>query len=92
MTPWADPPVVAARAPCSLLLAASCGDSSAVPSFAMGHGRSGTSAGLNHSNTNSMSLTFDVLKAYLPQVLAALPAEWLGTTFKNSHLLLRGGA
>eukprot|EP01104_Vermistella_antarctica_P011204 TRINITY_DN3107_c0_g1_i1.p1 TRINITY_DN3107_c0_g1~~TRINITY_DN3107_c0_g1_i1.p1 ORF type:complete len:652 (-),score=157.58 TRINITY_DN3107_c0_g1_i1:279-2135(-) len=36
-----------------------------------------------------MSLTFDVIKAALPQILAAVPADWRGTTFANSNLLGR---
>ncbi len=34
----------------------------------------------------------EALLAYLPRILSEMPAEWLGTTYKNSHLLLRGGA
>jgi cysteine synthase A len=36
-----------------------------------------------------MSLHFDKVKTALPFILAALPSEWRGTTFKNSHLLGR---
>jgi hypothetical protein len=34
----------------------------------------------------------ETLLAYLPRILSEMPTEWLGTTYKNSHLLLRGGA
>lgn len=37
------------------------------------------------------ALTAKLLHHYLPQLLAALPADWRGTTFNNSALLGRGG-
>eukprot|EP00092_Neocalanus_flemingeri_P040538 GFUD01044144.1.p1 GENE.GFUD01044144.1~~GFUD01044144.1.p1 ORF type:complete len:616 (-),score=98.67 GFUD01044144.1:188-2035(-) len=36
-----------------------------------------------------MGLTPTIVEQYLPQILAAIPEEWRGTTFKNSALLGR---
>ena len=36
-----------------------------------------------------MGLTAAIVEQYLPQILAAIPSEWRGTTFKNSDLLGR---
>jgi cystathionine beta-lyase/cystathionine gamma-synthase len=37
------------------------------------------------------SVPFDILKKFLPSILANIPSEWRGTTFANSALLGREG-
>ena len=55
----------------------------------------GIGAALNPLNwfksAEAPKLTTAILKQYLPSILANLPHEWRGTTFKNSALLGRVG-
>lgn len=43
------------------------------------------------SSAASTEVDFDLFKRFLPQILAAMPDSWRGTTFKNNQLLGRAG-
>lgn len=42
------------------------------------------------TESNHPRLTDSMMKSALPSILASIPREWRGTTFRNSHLLGRG--